>query len=76
MELKNIPVDVNYDDGTMTCWNGQAFVTWEEWRFSTPVRVEGVISEPESSEIDRAAKILSKDQQTLFSSQNSDDYLD
>lgn len=36
--LEDIPADVPYADATITCWNGKAFVTWEEWRLSVPFR--------------------------------------
>lgn len=78
MELKNIPVDVNYDDATITCWNGEAFVTWEKWRLSAPVRVE-TESEVESEHvmsIDAQRKKLSVNQDNLFSSEGLGDYFD
>lgn len=35
--LEDIPPDVRCDDDTITYWNGKAFVSWKEWRLSTPL---------------------------------------
>lgn len=78
IQLRNIPADVNYDDATMTCWNGEAFVTWEKWRLSVPVQRiddQSTVAKSESvTSSDAQRRKISVDQENLFSSEDLGDY--
>jgi len=41
LTLADIPPDAPMEEGiALGCWNGQAFVSWEKWLATAPIRRE------------------------------------
>jgi len=57
-ELEQASPDAPMDDELVFgCWNGERFVSWAQWRATTPLKVDGA-REPESQDVVTAASAL------------------
>jgi hypothetical protein len=39
--LAQIPADAPMDNATITVWNGERFVAWDNWRATAPLIIQG-----------------------------------